>query len=442
MRRAVPHARRGAGAPFLFFDGEMDVRQSGDLRKVRDSNDLMKIREVFQALPHRLGHAPADADVDLIEYQHGEPVRFGQYALERKHDAGDFPPGGDPDEGLLLLPQVRGDEELDVVISARVETDLFAPRADDVGVILPFGELRLDDPRREPGVIDAELAEFLDDGGVHLLRDVVTFGGEASRDRAAPGACRFELPSEPSDYLVEILGKEHFLPDSLPVSNCAFDGPSVFPLEQREFPQPIPERLEAFRVELDPRVVPLYELGELAHDGFRRSAFLRRLRKLRVDPGNVLQLVPDDDKEVVHGLFSVVEHAVQVACYRKELFGVFQNLQLPFKLFFFTRAGRHCVDFGDLKFVELLFLRKLTLPPAQVLQLPGCPPEEPPRLLKLRDNPPEAPEVVEHADVRFDPQERLVLVLAVEIHEKFSHLFLKGERRGTVGDEGPALPLG
>src|SRR5271169_1177674 len=111
VERKPAHARRGPGTTFLLFYGEMSVRQSGDLWKVRDSNDLVKIREVFQALPDRLGHAPADADIDLVEYQDGEPVRFGQYALEREHDAGDFPPGGDPDEGLLLFPQVCGDEE-------------------------------------------------------------------------------------------------------------------------------------------------------------------------------------------------------------------------------------------------------------------------------------------------------------------------------------------
>ena len=223
------------------------------------------------------------------------------------------------------------------------------------------------------------------------------------------------------------------------MGESGFDGASVFPFQEGQLPEPVPESVETFRIEFYPRVVPLYELRKFAYHGARGGAFPRSLRKLIVDPGEVLELVPDDDKEVMHGLLPIVEHAVEGSRDREELLGVLQDLQLPSEFFLLPRPGGDSIDLGHLEFVELPLLRELPFPAAQVVQLFAYPSELLASPLELGDDAVKSPEVVQHCNMRLEPEKRLMLVLAVEIHKQLSHLFQERQCRRAVGDEAPAL---
>src|SRR5690606_6441993 len=96
------------------------------------------------------------------------------------------------------------------------------------------------------------------------------------------------------------------------------------------------------------------------------------------------------------------------------------------------------VDLLDLEGDELLLLPQLGLPPHQRVALP----EELGHLLvplPVRpDEAAEAAEVVEQLDVGLGAEERLVLVLPVEVYRVGGHLAEDVERGGGVVDEGAA----
>ena len=117
------HFGHGAAVTFPFDDPIMRVGVGRDLRQVRDAQHLMTARQAPQRSPDRLGAAPADPRVDLVEDERGGRVGFGEDALDRQGDPGQFAARGDLRQRSRRLAGVRREPVDDFVDAAGVEGD-------------------------------------------------------------------------------------------------------------------------------------------------------------------------------------------------------------------------------------------------------------------------------------------------------------------------------
>ena len=104
----------------------MRVGVRRDLGQVRDAQDLVAPRETPQAPPDRVGAAPADAAVHLVEDQRRRRVGLGQDPLDGEGDPGQLAAGRDLRERPRRLAGVRGEAIDDLVDAGRIEGDRIA----------------------------------------------------------------------------------------------------------------------------------------------------------------------------------------------------------------------------------------------------------------------------------------------------------------------------
>jgi hypothetical protein len=93
----------------------------GDLRQVRHADDLMVAADVPQEPPDRVGRAPADSGVDLIEDQRRRVVGAGKHGFQGKRDARHLPAGRDARQRPRRLAWIRREQERDGVRARFVE---------------------------------------------------------------------------------------------------------------------------------------------------------------------------------------------------------------------------------------------------------------------------------------------------------------------------------
>ena len=138
------HAGIGAAVPLPFLHGEVGVRHGGQLGQMGDAQHLLPAADLGQLLRHLLGRPAADAGVHLVEHQRADGLLLCQHVFQGQHDPGQLAAGGDPGDGLQILPGVGGHQEPDGVaaVGARLLLPEVDGKADLVHVQVP--ELRLD----------------------------------------------------------------------------------------------------------------------------------------------------------------------------------------------------------------------------------------------------------------------------------------------------------
>ena len=116
----------GPAVPLALADPELGVGMGRDLREVRDAQHLVAAGQRPQAAPDRVGAAPADARVHLVEHEGRRRVRLGEDLLDRQRDARQLAAGGDPGERAERLAGIRGEAIDDLVHAGGIEGDRVA----------------------------------------------------------------------------------------------------------------------------------------------------------------------------------------------------------------------------------------------------------------------------------------------------------------------------
>src|SRR5207302_8242794 len=96
----------GATARALLPDAVVARREGRDLRQVGHAQDLVTARDLREPPAHRLGGAPADARIDLVEDQRPRAVVAAAERFQRQADPRQLAAGGDPGERSELLARV------------------------------------------------------------------------------------------------------------------------------------------------------------------------------------------------------------------------------------------------------------------------------------------------------------------------------------------------
>ena len=92
FRGALLFAQRqhgGDGAPFLqpLFHALLVGGLGRDLVEMGDDQKLVAARQLGEGFAHAQRRGPADAGVELVEYQHRPRIALGQGAFQGQHDA-------------------------------------------------------------------------------------------------------------------------------------------------------------------------------------------------------------------------------------------------------------------------------------------------------------------------------------------------------------------
>ena len=221
-------------------------------------------------------------------------------------------------------------------------------------------------------------------------------------------------------------------------SRCArtrLDRPAVLAREVVELAEALADFVQPLRVELDARVVVLQKLRGFFERDLGRADVRERLVERRVDAGEVLELVSDEDDPVVERVVGLRDLAVELGRRLVEPLGVLEDAALRLEAVRLADDGRRLVDLLDLERVELLLSAKLGLAAHDARLLGDEPRHVAVRRAVRAHQTAEAAERVEQLDVRLGPQQRLVLVLAVQVDRVRRDLAEHVERRRRVVDE-------
>ena len=111
-----------------------------------------------------------------------------------------------------------------------------------------------------------EFPQDLLDRPVDFFCALAALRGEPLGDLGTRFSPDVELFPKRGQLLFKIVCQLELLPDRLPVNEDRFERSAVLFLQERELSEPVAEVFEAFRIELDSRIVLLDEFHQLVDD--------------------------------------------------------------------------------------------------------------------------------------------------------------------------------
>ena len=113
------HVGLGALTVGGLLHAEVRVAQRCDLRQMGHAQHLLARRNLLHLLAHDLRHAPGNAGVDLVEHHGIHAAAIQRDGLHCQHHAGQLAAGGHRGQGLQRFAGIRGDQEFHLLRTLR-----------------------------------------------------------------------------------------------------------------------------------------------------------------------------------------------------------------------------------------------------------------------------------------------------------------------------------
>src|SRR5215470_5679057 len=416
--RARPTAVHALGDPHVL------VRERGDRRQMGHAENLAPRRDSAELLTDPRRRVAADAGVDLIEDHGRRALVGGKDNLQRQHGPGELAARGDTRQRPYRLTGIGREAKLDPVPAARA----------------PVLAREFQDHDLEERPLHAELPQLALHPRRQLRRRLPPRRAQSTRASVHFGLKISEAPL--------VLHQQLFVPLQ-PVELGGDLGAKlqhrllripVLPLEADERVEPVVDRVEPPGLEDD-------RVAEHAKGGDRlvqlRARGLQRLhgrRERRVEPTELTQHTPGLGEPRRRRTGVVVQERADLVEPRGEPLGVLEPAPLRAQLFFFARTEAGGIEFGYLEAQKILTLCAIAAGTPAPLDIGRC-------LTQFRKRGGEmlaqrlgAGESIQQLELARRLEQALVLVLAVNLHQRVAKAFQQPDRDNSIVDECTMAP--
>jgi len=393
------------------------VRVNGDLGKVGDHEDLAPAVASTSDRGERLtdppAHFAADALIHFVEHERGHRVVLGQNDLERQHQTRQLAAGRRLRQRARFHPDVEPDLEDDVL------------RALGVGC-RAWGESCREPPSRHP-----ERRKDLVDGLREPLRTLRTLRRQSGARACELGRSVLSLPADGPQIEVRRVQKLELACRAVPRGENVGESGPVFLGEPEQRIAPLLYGRQASGVGFDAHGVLAGRLSELFDVGERAIEQLLPIRDGRVEAAQAR------DQPGRTGETRGVERLLELPRQPAELVGVGQPLRLRLEGLVLAQLRRRPPDFvhhvpqvvGLASYLVVSRLERF-LPPLQLAQPVVGVPHRDPLHARIAMG-------VQDVPLGVGPQQRLRLVLTVEVHQERAEPREHAHGRGAPVDPDP-----
>ena len=394
-----------------------------DLRQVRDAEHLVPLRQPVQPRPDPFRRLPADARVHLVEDQRATGRVGGDHRAQRQHDAGELAAGSDARERPDVFPGIGREVELHPVDSP-VRPGRLSLR-------------RLEEHDLEPRALHRQLAQPALDGAGQLARRRAAAGGQRAGEagvafprRRGDAFQRFEV-ALPFQLLA-------FPPQPVAMGDDVRERRAVAPLEALQLRQALLGRRELPGRRVGPAGARPQRVRQLLEVGPHRVPRREVRRELAVEARELLHPPPHPVEDVQRGAVPVVQLRVALGRQAVDPLGVGEQPPLGGQRLVLALHGVDLVDVAKPQRHDLGPLDRGGGAGARLLEpLPGVLParEGVPHRAAQR---PEVGVAIEQIEMGRRIEQRLMLVLAMDVQQPRADGPEGRGRDEPIVDEGPA----